>query len=70
MIKLYLAVSIALGLSACVTEDDMPLPPGDPVEEELDENGQPIDPPDQVIPGDGNDTCGGAQLKADGPCTP
>jgi hypothetical protein len=71
MIKLMLALSFAFGVSACVTEDDAPVPSDDPVEEgELDENGVPVDPPGQVIPGDGDDTCGGGQLKADGPCTP
>lgn len=63
------AFALALGGTGCVTEGDEEPPPSD-------EDGQvevdqlpTTDEPGDYIPGEGDDTCGGAQLKADGTCT-
>lgn len=63
---------LALGLAACVTDDDAP-PAPDPTDtgEEALPAEVDVDPPGAGVPGPGDGTCGGApREKADGPCTP
>ena len=63
------ALALALGFMGCVTEEDELLPADD--EQVVDDHVPPIgDPPGENIPGTSDGTCGGAQLKADGACTP
>lgn len=65
-----LALALALGFMGCVTEDDEPLPPEDDGEQ-VQDDGPPAtgELPEDWIPTDEEDTCGGARLKADGTCT-
>jgi hypothetical protein len=73
-IKSLLALGLALGLTACVLDDDGSTP-GDPQPQDGDV-GTNEDPPGNTVPGPGDGTCGaqiehlGNQLKADGECIP
>lgn len=69
MTKLSIAFALVLGVMGCVTEDEEVLPQ-DPQSEQdnLPTNGG--DPPGDNVPGPGDETCGGNQLKGDGACTP
>jgi len=65
MTRMFLAFTLALGLSACVDEDVPPPPPNqdeDGTEEDVDP-GVPVDPPGENVPGR-EDGCG-AQLQDD-----
>ncbi len=66
------SLRLVLGLAACVTDDDAP-PAPDPTDTDAEERpaGIEIDPPGDVVPGPGDETCGRAPREtADGPCAP
>jgi len=69
MTKRYLAFALALGLSACVDEDETITVPPPADEDEVageQEPGVPVDPPGENVPGKG-DGCA-AHLQDDSAC--